>query len=415
MINNHVLKIVVILLLVISTGCNSSVEESSENVELRIGYYSDEMFKQRYADLIDSTYPGIRYTVVPMMDVVKGQTDGVEWLLEHPVDLIYIPSYLMKNFVSQNALLDLEFMIKEDRAEIAFRPEIIELTRSYGNGKIYGFPSVLNGKAVVYNKQLFDSHGVDYPTDYMSWKQVIQLASRFSEVGLVYSSPYEFELVWDIGKTNNEYLYEANPPQVTVNKQFWAETLELVADPMQNGNVIVEANSFNSFLEGNAAMGIIDIRHFNIMRQMDLNFQWSIVSIPINQSTGFDSELIHVEGFFAIPAATNNEEAALKLLQFLNSDKVTNGLQASNPNIGITTKVIDHPNEFERALHQVTPIVPHSELPYDLFELGHHLVSDVIYQSKPIDEALKTFEIAAMEFIRSNPPLFIHGGEYEAH
>jgi len=57
-------------------------------------------------------------------------------------------------------------MIVGDSALDALYPPVLELTRQFGNGRIYEVPE-----------------SIDYPQDQMSWMETIQLAKRLSEAG----------------------------------------------------------------------------------------------------------------------------------------------------------------------------------------------------------------------------------------
>ncbi|MNO00035.1 Bacterial extracellular solute-binding protein [compost metagenome] len=73
------------------------------------------------------------------------------------MDLMLIHPNRIQEFINEGLLTDIESLIARDHLDLnQFVPSIIELTRSYGNGKIYGLPLNFNGRVIVYNKDLFD-------------------------------------------------------------------------------------------------------------------------------------------------------------------------------------------------------------------------------------------------------------------
>src|SRR5690606_32032237 len=57
-----------------------------------------------------------------------------------------------------------------------------DIQRSMADGGIYGLPLTTGAMVFLYNKDVFDRFGVDYPTDDMSWDDVYDLAKRLTVV-----------------------------------------------------------------------------------------------------------------------------------------------------------------------------------------------------------------------------------------
>lgn len=66
---------------------------------------------------------------------------------------------------------------------IYFRDGIVEDLRAYdplGKNQLYGLPIEISLTAMFYNKDIFDKLGKDYPTDNMTWDEVIDLARELT-------------------------------------------------------------------------------------------------------------------------------------------------------------------------------------------------------------------------------------------
>src|SRR5690606_28174800 len=105
--------------------------------------------------------------------------DHLDLLKDQAPDIIHTrrPN-TFEQLVEHGYLQDLTSLIKRDKFDIDnFDKGIIDLLRSKGNGKLYGLAPTFSGRALFYNKSIFAEYNVPYPTDRMSWEEVLQLAS----------------------------------------------------------------------------------------------------------------------------------------------------------------------------------------------------------------------------------------------
>ncbi|AZK47888.1 hypothetical protein [Paenibacillus lentus] len=135
------LMAIVVLIAVIITSCSMRATEpfpKDAKLEIDIAYTSEQHFKQRYSNLLEVEYPNMRLNIVSTKGLIQSD-DSLSWVKQNPVDIIFIPSFRIKNFIESGMLIDIEPLIKRDQLNLEqFVPSVIELTKEYGNGKLYG-------------------------------------------------------------------------------------------------------------------------------------------------------------------------------------------------------------------------------------------------------------------------------------
>ncbi|MDF2721286.1 MAG: transporter substrate-binding protein [Paenibacillus sp.] len=86
--------------------------------------------------------------------------------------------------------LDLSEQIKLQNFDLnRLDPVIVQSIKSFGQkGELYALPYGLNYDALYYNKSLFDRFAVSYPTDGMTWDQVIEVGKKMARTdgGVLY-------------------------------------------------------------------------------------------------------------------------------------------------------------------------------------------------------------------------------------
>lgn len=364
--------------------------QPTDKITLNIAYMSEQAFQSRYGNTLEQQFPDVRYTIVPTIAMMKGEKTVLEWSKMHDADLIYVPAYLMQDFVHNSLLLDLGTLFKKNKFDLSsYVPNIMTLTRSYGNGEIYGLPPTFNGKAVLYNKDLFDKYKIDYPVDRMGWEDLIHLAERFPSHGLAVSSLSTFHFIYEIGRTDGYQLQQENPPKSLVNSPGWEKVWELAADPMKKGLVTVSHFSDKDFLSGNTGMAIVSYTEFLRIQRSKPSFQWDAITVPVNDHQPDTTQQTTVDGFYCIPATSKNVTKALELLEFLTSDKVSR--LDGTAFYGIGTMQKGNPDLFVQTVEKLTPVIS-EDIPYNYLTLGNQAADAVLKQSVPIQTALNDFQ-----------------------
>src|SRR5699024_3513745 len=101
-------------------------------------------------------------------------------------DLIQTTSSSTPHLSETGIITDLEPFVEKDNFDLSnLRPEAYEQIFLYGelvdDVTIPWFPVSLDHNSTIYNKDIFDKFGVDYPEDGMTWDEVIELAKQLTQ------------------------------------------------------------------------------------------------------------------------------------------------------------------------------------------------------------------------------------------
>ncbi|HLQ97179.1 MAG TPA: ABC transporter substrate-binding protein [Candidatus Dormibacteraeota bacterium] len=157
-------------------GKNSDGEEEPEPVTLlMVTHWDDGQFEANFKSHLEDKYPHIT------LEHVQSRHDE----LEENVFAKNLKPDLMMTSVSDylleiDLLLDLNPLIEEHNFDLdRIDPSILDYLEEMSNdGELNGLPLIRPEYALVYNPEIFDLFGVQYPTDDMTWDEVIDLASE---------------------------------------------------------------------------------------------------------------------------------------------------------------------------------------------------------------------------------------------
>lgn len=418
------IKIIVctLLCLILISGC--SKEKGSftkdKNVTLDVGYTKEEHFKQRYSALLEDDYPNFRVNVVSTKDLLDPDTNPVQWVKENQVDLIYLPSELMDSFVQEGLLADIGPLIHKDDFDLErFVPSVIELTKAYGNGKIYGLPTNFYGSAIVYNKDLFDEYKIQYPEDQMTWESILLLSSRFPSTdssnikGISLKNTNLLDLILHIGQTSGLKVYDRQQQQVSFNGKSWIPIWENAIQAYTNRVLDINAdqNSYLApFLAGERAMAVISYDDYKRLEQEKLPFDWSTVTMPIDPAQSDQSDSLRVPGFFVILNSSDDLDAAWELLKFFSSEDVARWEYRSDYGFSsLLDQVVSKVEDREKVtpFYKLSPKLDHDNdiLPNELLTVSQQTLDQILSHTLSVQEGLDSLQTKADQELKRMTPM----------
>lgn len=81
-------------------------------------------------------------------------------------------------------------LIKKHNLDLGrLEPVLVDSMKKMGNGEIWALPTGTATNVIIYNKDIFDKFGVDYPTDGMTWDEFYELAKNWIEKAMVFPIP----------------------------------------------------------------------------------------------------------------------------------------------------------------------------------------------------------------------------------
>lgn len=265
-----------------------------------------------------------------------------DWLEKGLPDVMELTPAQYELLSKAGKLYDLEAVIKQDAFDLeGFQPSVIRALRDLSDGRLYGLAPRVSTDALFYNKDLFDQYGVDYPTDNMSWDEVLQLAARFPTEGQgdnrVYgldASNGAFELIYQIGSTLGLRMTNQEGTATTLDSKSWSNLWSKVTEGFRKG-YITQANQVEGsvpmsnyaknhpYLSGRAAMtfgtnGIID--HLDEAKKAGLQpFRWDVATEPVDPENRNQATTFRMGTIYAVNAKSGNLRAAWELVKLVNS------------------------------------------------------------------------------------------------
>ncbi|MBD2872391.1 ABC transporter substrate-binding protein [Paenibacillus arenilitoris] len=400
LLNRALLLLLIVMLL---ASCTNSEEKELLELDtpIRIAYFSEQNFKNRYASLIenDAKFSNLTYEIVPTSELIKGTIDIDEWMKGNNFDIIYAPGLQLEQFVERDKLVHLDSPAwKSDLSMESFDKTAIELSKLYGKGEVYGIPPGVEGRSIIFNKKIFDQYKIPYPDDYLTWNEFIDLAMQFQGFGLTVPMESGFELIWEIGQTNNLSIYRANPLSISYNTEPWSKIWErvhmaLTTDVIKTGDYFL-----STFLEGNTAMSLITNRQYIELSRKNPTFDWGIVTAPVAEDGNRATKQMYADGFYAISATSPHHDAAKEWLNFLMSGKSIE-LDRLSGHYGADTKHSSHTNPFKEALFKLKP-QKKEMLPYEYLQIGEEGLQRLLTESVSTEEVLNSIQAKASELAK---------------
>uniref|UniRef100_UPI0006D1BFDF extracellular solute-binding protein n=1 Tax=Clostridium sp. NkU-1 TaxID=1095009 RepID=UPI0006D1BFDF len=312
---------------VLLSGCSSKTAEkpaAGEEVTIRLDQFSgsgasEEALKKMIAKF-NEQYPDIKVELQSF-----GYDDYFTQLQSKIVggsaaDVFELNFENFVAYASEDVLLDVGGLMGEasgfnQTALKAFQYE----------GKQFGIPNSFSNVVLIYNKDLFDKAGAEYPTDDWTWTEMLEAAKKIRALsqdtyGLY--RPVSFHEFYKGVKQNGGSLLSEDGKKFTVNLPQNVETLEIMSGWVKDSNVMPSdaqmggMGDWDLFKTGRLGMIVTGIWAFSDFTD-NCNFAWDVALEPGNttKATHFFSNA------YVVNKETANPEAAAALAAFLAGSK----------------------------------------------------------------------------------------------
>ncbi len=189
------------------------------------------------------------------------------------------------------------------------------------DGIQYGLPTKFSNVVMIYNKDLFDKAGVEYPNKDWTWEDELKAAQKIRELGDDYFGVYRAIQTWEFYKTvaqNGGSMMNKEQTEFTLNSVENIEALTNMIDRINKYNVTPNKDQMGGmgdwdlFKSGRLGMLVTGIWAFPDFTE-NCDFNWDIVVEPgmKQKATHFFSDAIVVSD------NSENKEAAMKFAAFI--------------------------------------------------------------------------------------------------
>ncbi|WP_274365766.1 ABC transporter substrate-binding protein [Paenibacillus thermotolerans] len=318
---------------------------------IKVTYWDEEAFYRDYGNLFLNEFPNITVEVISTQGTYGEGKDSVVELKklfekEQP-DVMLLGPKEFSEFVKDNVLYELDPVIRQDDFDLSpILPGLIELLKKEGDGKLYGLSPTFNSTALYYNKELFERYNIPLPRDGMSWGEVLQLSKRFPTDGEENERVYGFSdfggeptnLFYRISDTYGLSYVDPEGRKVNMKTDSWRNAAELTLQFLASKTVyrkfqedpinmrFGEMFSADPFLTGRVGMRIDGSYYINYLKDAEAmnitNFDWDLVSIPVDPTNPTEGDSFFISSVFAINASSPNLRAAWEFVKYVNSDKL---------------------------------------------------------------------------------------------
>lgn len=277
-------------------------------------------------DPVQKMYPNISIELITGQKLEDLITAG-----ETP-DMISTSNFSLDTFIRMGLGTDLNEFIKTYKIDLGrFEPETIKNLQLYGkNGELYGFPFAMNYGMMAYNKDIFDTFGIAYPKDGMTWEQVIELAKKTTRMqdatqvlGIDPGFPQVFSRAYSLPVTEdgNKAVLASDGYQKMLSMLRGIYDIPGMVEPKTN----YLKDNIDFFLkEQRVAMKPYWIAAFTTrvlpLVEQNQNFNWDLVSFPsFADKPGYGREVdFHL---LMISPSSKNKDAAYRVLQAMQTSE----------------------------------------------------------------------------------------------
>lgn len=328
--------------------------DAKEETLLKVMYVNEPSFYEEYGNLFAAKYPFVEFQVIALSET-RGEGDALEnfkrVLEERRPDVVLMNESIYEALSAEGRLLDLEAPMRSEGDEAPAMLEGVEtLLRARGGGRLYGLADTFRSKALYYNKNLLEALGLPYPTDGMSWEEVLLLSGQAaradadgerSGLSLGLTTRSAFELVYALGQSRGLTLFDAEAKTLLLDTEGWRSAFadavaayreRAVSVPVNpfvsqgDGSVSVGLGAGNAFVGGRAAMAVDDVSLLHLLDSMGRmrdgeTFEWGLATFPVSPERPGTTTAFELTRIFGVAADSPNAAAAWAFVRFVHAEE----------------------------------------------------------------------------------------------
>jgi len=448
------------LTLAMLTGCSLGFGKGETNNEnqartLKVMYYDESSFFQDYGMLYSALNPNVEIEIVNTNEIhntLMEEHDNdynkalAAFIDKEQPDILMIDPSQLEKLGAEGKLYDIESYVTDGKYDVdGLVPGVIDAMKGYGGGNLYAMPTNFYTQVLYYNKDLFDEHNVPYPTDQMTWPEVINLANMFPAEGEPLERIFGLKMSWSkelsdmvntLSSTEGLKAFDENTLQMTIDTPAWASIVEqaqsvlksdvlfydnmLWGDGSGDGVVYFEQSgdyySRDPFFSGRLAMKLEGNHLVNEIKNAksysqnpeDIIENWDMVTAPVGSQNPDSSYNTNYYNLFAINAASTNVEEAWKLIAYITGDEYARvKSKSSYGNLPLRTKYMELDSERNyAAFYKLKPIIQtmdYTKIPerfqYEYYSMASQTFGKVDNGEITIAEALAELQLRGNELL----------------
>ncbi|GAA1177066.1 ABC transporter substrate-binding protein [Nesterenkonia xinjiangensis] len=311
-------------------------------------------------------FPGIR----PIHDTSEGTLNGM-FVRSSPPDLaLQLYNYEMARFVGRGELSDLSDL-PETQAIADPVMEQVEIYPQY-EGRTSVLPYSMMAASVIYNKEIFDEHGVEVPTTYSEFIDACETFEA-ADVTPVYGT---YGDAWTVKQGLVDYAVGGMVDVIDFFEQLRAQGPDVGPDsPVSFSKVLREplekmleiaqytqgdargrnyGDGNNAFASGEAAMYFQGPWALIEVGQINPDLAVGTFPLPMTEDPADNKVRVNLDLALWIPEGSRNQEEARELLQFLARPEIQDAYNDHALGFGVRT---DAPDVTDERIAEMQPYV----------------------------------------------------------
>jgi raffinose/stachyose/melibiose transport system substrate-binding protein len=333
-----ILIVFMLMLALVITGCSSSTssnEDESDKIVLKFLHkwpqpeyapYFEEVVKE-----FESQNPDIKIKMEAIADEpIKDKLRVILGGSEVPDIMFSWSGEFARKFVRADAALDLTPYLEEDAAwKDSFIPASLQPFSS--DGKNYGIPLRFNGKFFVYNKEIFDKHGLQAPKTWDEFLNVLDTLKEEGETPLMLGNESPWAAIHYLTGLNQKMvdqevrMTDYNPRSGEFTDSGYVKAMELLAELNEKGYFMDNVNSSSHdmvkqmFFAGKGAIFYVELEEFQDVENA-LKGNWGFFPMPsIADGNGSQKYITGAPDGFIVSSKSKHPKEAVEFLKFLTS------------------------------------------------------------------------------------------------
>lgn len=330
-----------------SVDTNDPDHDEPKPITLKVHFGQDENFIQSFIEPAEAKFPHITF------EHVEGSYSELIAAGDTPDILFHWNRGGYTAAAEHELIYDMTELAEEVGFDLSkYDQNHLDEWKAAANGKLWALPIMTSRFALLYNKDIFDVFGVDYPRDGMTWEEVVNLARQVTgerngvEYYGMYMPKHEAPIFWTVGNLVDPDTDEptwTSDERVREYFQLYREAYSIPGNPYIPEHW--EAGGWAELFEqGRLAM----VPQFFAVPNPEANINWDIATYPepING--------LPARGWaFGISAASEHKAEIMKVFDFwLSDEQILNNTFIRGPLYVPFAHLYENGSALEKALER---------------------------------------------------------------
>lgn len=298
----------------------------------------------------EQTGINIEFYVIPSAKAGEVDKTLVSLMAGDEIDLIYNTKPGLKTFYNAGVLEPMNALAEAAGYDIkgTFGDYVPEF-----DGDVYGLPAFSDIWITLYNKQIFDDAGVEYPSaEGWTWEKYIETAKKLNnpEKGIYgslmldydcYAYMYALQKGWEPYKADGTANFDDPLFKESVEFFYGLGNTEKIQPSILEFKA---ANTpWNAFVStGNYGMFMCGGWVTSVLNQFDkYPRDWKAGILPMPYPEGEDPSTLTVPGCYAVPTTSKNKEAAFAAAACMAENQYTLGMGRVPARVDLTDEEVN--------------------------------------------------------------------------